>query len=94
MRIPILEGRDFKWNDTASTGMKIILNQTAAKLLFPTRDPLGQFVNKQAGKISVPYEVVAVVGDAKYDDLRSAAPAAGYVPMTQDEPARWLRTVP
>ena len=29
-------------------------------------------------------EVVAVVGDTKYRDMRSPSPAAGYVPITQD----------
>ena len=31
------------------------------------------------------FEVVGVVGDAKYEDLRSAAPAAAYEAMTQND---------
>ena len=31
------------------------------------------------------YEVVAVVGDTKYRDMRAPAPPAGYVPIMQDE---------
>ena len=50
MRIPLYDGRDFAWTDTAATGLKIILNQAAVKLLFPDRNPLGQFVSKQEGK--------------------------------------------
>ncbi len=87
MRIPMLEGRDFRWNDTKDTGLKIILNQTAAKLLFPQEDPLGRTVYKSDGPIapSVPYEVIGVVGDAKYESLREPVPATGYAAMMQDE---------
>ncbi len=42
MRIPLLEGRDYRWTDTTSTGLKIILSQAAAKLLLSwTRIRLG-----------------------------------------------------
>jgi hypothetical protein len=90
MRIPMLEGRDFRWNDTKDTGLKIILNQTAAKLLFPQEDPLGQMVYKSDGPIAphVPYEVIGVVGDAKYENLREPVPATGYAAMMQQDDRR------
>jgi predicted permease len=85
MGIPIFAGRDFAWSDTASTGLKVILNRTAARLLFPDRSRLGQFVSRHEGKAATQYEVVGVVGDAKYEDLRSPAPPTAYLPMTQDD---------
>ena len=85
MGIPIFAGRDFAWSDIASTGLKIILNQAAAKVLFPDRSPLGQFVTRQGGKATMQYEVVGVVGDAKYEELRSPAPPTAYLPMSQDD---------
>jgi predicted permease len=84
MGIPIFAGRDFSWNDTTATGLKIILNESAAKILFPGHSPLGEVVTKRGGDTTFRYEVVGVVGDAKYVDLRSPAPPAAYVPMTQD----------
>jgi predicted permease len=85
MRIPILAGRDFDWRDTPSTVPKIILNQAAVKLLFPDRSPLGQFVTRKQGKDTFQYQVVGVVGDAKYENLRSLAPPTAYLPMSQDD---------
>ena len=85
MRIPIVAGRDFNWNDTPSTGLKMIINQAAAKALFQDRSPLGQTVTKHDGKAITQYQVVGVVGDAKYEDLRSPAPPTAYLPMTQDD---------
>jgi predicted permease len=85
MRIPLFEGRDFRWNDTAPSGLKIVLNQAAAKLLFPDRNPIGQSVAKHAGDKAFQYEVIGVVGDAKYESLRSPAPPTAYLAMTQDD---------
>jgi predicted permease len=85
MRIPMLAGRDFRWDDTASSGLKIILNQVAVKLLTPDRNPLGQVVIRNEGKKTLQYEVVGVVGDAKYESIRSPAPPTGYLAITQDD---------
>jgi len=82
MRIPMHLGREFEWRDTTASGLKIILNQSAAKLMFPDRDAVGQQVVDVHEKTS--YEVVAVVGDTKYRDMRTPASAAGYVPIMQD----------
>jgi predicted permease len=81
MSIPMFAGRDFRWNDTTSTGLKIVLNQAAAKIFFPDQGALGQHLLRQPEKTA--FEVIGVVGDAKYEDLRSPAPAAAYVPITQ-----------
>jgi predicted permease len=81
MSIPLLAGRDFRWSDTTSTGLKIILNQSAAKLFFPNQNPLGQHILR--GPKKTDFEIIGVVGDDKYEDLRSAAPPAGYAPIMQ-----------
>jgi predicted permease len=80
MSIPLLSGRDFKWNDTAASGRKVILNQTAARYLFPDLNPIGQHV---IGPQNATYEVIGVVGDTRYASIREAAPAGGYVPIMQ-----------
>ncbi|WP_263352827.1 ABC transporter permease [Acidicapsa acidisoli] len=83
MRIPLYQGRDFTWGDTKASGLKIILNEAAAKQFFPGRNAVGQQVIYSRTKTS--FEVVAIVGDAKYRDIRTPAPPAGYVPIMQDE---------
>jgi predicted permease len=83
MGIPIYEGRDFSWNDTTSSGLKIILNRAAARALFNDQNPVGQYVQQTDGGKTLQYQVTGVVGDAKYEELRSAAPSTGYLPLTQ-----------
>ena len=82
MHIPLYLGRDFGRNDTRASGLKMILNQPAAKVLFPGGDALGQQVMNPRENTS--YQVVAVVGDTKYQDLREPATPGAYVPIMQD----------
>ncbi len=83
MRIPLFQGREFRWDDTKSTGLKVILNQAAAKILFPGQKAVGQHILRDPKK--PPYEVIAVVGDIKYGEMRELAPPEGYVPITQND---------
>ena len=85
MRIPLRQGRDFTWNDATSGGLKIILNETAVKVLFPNGNPIGQTIEDREEKNKARYEVIGVVGDAKYDDLRAPAPPIAYHALTQDK---------
>ena len=82
MHIPLLAGRDFRWNETRTSGEKIILNQAAAKLMFPDRNPIGQQMYKDKDKFD---EVIAVVGDIHYASISEAAPPEAYISITQDE---------
>jgi predicted permease len=85
MRIPTFDGRDFRWDDSAAGGQKIIINRTAAKLLLAGRNPVGQVISKKdKGKV-IPYEIIGVVGDAKYEDMRQPAPPTIYHAMNQGD---------
>jgi predicted permease len=83
MRIPLFQGREFTWADSKASGLKITLNRSAANLLFPGEEALGQQVIEERSHST--YQVVAVVGDTKYRDMREPAPPSGYVPIMQDE---------
>jgi predicted permease len=85
MRIPLYAGRDFTWSDAKPEDPKIILNQSAARLLSRDGNALGQIVRKHEGDKLIQYQVIGVVGDAKYEDLRSAAPPAAYHPMSAED---------
>jgi predicted permease len=80
MHIPLLAGREFKWQDTPASGKKIILNESAARLLFPGRNAVGEVVTAIKDSSN---EVIAVVGDAKYFSITKPAPPTVYLPITQ-----------
>jgi predicted permease len=80
MQIPLLAGREFTWRDTNASGLKVLLNEKAAKILFPGRSAIGEQVT-HIGDVS--REVVGVVGDAKYNSISNDAPPQAYLPITQ-----------
>jgi predicted permease len=87
MHIPILAGRDFQWNETKASGLKIVLSQSAAKIFFPNGSAVGQTVTGWKGSTyaGATYEVIAVVGDTRYRSIQEDPPAEGYVAITQSE---------
>ena len=80
MQIPMLMGRDFSWHDTKASGQKVILNESAAKILFPNQNPIGRSISVYEKR---QFEVIAVVGDTKYRSIRDKAPPVAYLAITQ-----------
>ncbi len=73
MRIPLLSGRTFTAADFQSSvkPKPAIINQSFAKRLFGNENPLGRSISEGDSK-TAQWQVVGVVGDAKYDSLREA----------------------
>jgi predicted permease len=84
MRIPLIAGRDFRWSDTTGTGLKIILSEKAAKILFPGLNPVGQHVIQDKNSI----EVIGIAGDISYATIRDRAPAEAYSSITQSDDSK------
>ncbi len=80
MGIRLLAGRDFSARDDAQSPRVAIVNQTVATRYFAGQNPLGQRI----GVSSAPdTQIVGVIADTKYRDLRAPVPNTVYVPMTQ-----------
>jgi predicted permease len=77
----LLSGRDFTWHDDAHAPLVAIVNETFARRMFGTTSPLGLRFT-QADK--VPYEIVGVVEDGKYDSLTESPWAAMFFPVEQN----------
>jgi len=81
MRIPLLAGRTFERRDIdAPDATAIVVNESFARQYFGDPRPVGR---PYEGALGVPprrYEVVGVVGDAKYDLRELAAPTI-YIPV-------------
>ncbi|HEY8054851.1 MAG TPA: ADOP family duplicated permease, partial [Terriglobales bacterium] len=85
LRTRLLAGRDFTEQDNAQAPKVIILNETAARQLFPQGEALGQTVEQPEppGRPSARFQVVGIVQDAKYLSVREDAPPTGYFPQAQ-----------
>jgi predicted permease len=78
---PVISGRDFAFDD-ANRARVAIVNQTMARYYFKDRNPLGQHVTFDGE--DAPYEIVGVVGDAKYLNPHDAVPRTMYMNAFQE----------
>ncbi|HWK09120.1 MAG TPA: ABC transporter permease [Vicinamibacterales bacterium] len=79
LRTPIIAGRDFDGRDTAASARAAIVNESFARYFFKDGSALGRRVSSNG----VAYEIVGIVGDAKYQRLRDPVLRTVYIPWTQ-----------
>jgi predicted permease len=96
MRIPLLAGRTYNSHDfvaaserkgnvvivkrTSGQRFFVVVNRTFARRFFGTHNPVGQLLSLEEGK-APDVEIVGVVGDAKYNNLRKGIEPTLYFPM-------------
>ena len=85
MGIPLRQGRMFGDEDSGRARSKdvptqVVVNETLVRQLFGFRDPLGKYFH--LGNASGPaYEIIGVVGDAKYGNVRDTIWPTVYTPL-------------
>jgi predicted permease len=81
MELPLMIGRDFTELDNATAPKVAIVNQAFVRQYFNGQNPIGEhlLIPSYAERV----EVVGVSADAKYTDLRGAAPPTVYLPALQ-----------
>jgi predicted permease len=88
LEIPVLAGRVFDARDSRDAPPVALINETAAREFFPGINPIGQrFGSSAASRGRV--EIVGVVQDVKYFDVREAAPPTLYWPQAQQRTGGW-----
>jgi predicted permease len=79
--IPLLRGRDFTQQDREGTPELVIINETMARRFWPGQDPIGKRI---LWTRKGPYaEVIGVVRDGKYRNLREEAQPSFYLSLLQ-----------
>jgi putative ABC transport system permease protein len=80
MKIPWLDGRDFELRDTYPG--TAVVNEAFAKRFFPGEDPIGKWFEKTEGSGQRPrMQIIGVVGDARYRNMREPITPTAYVPF-------------
>jgi hypothetical protein len=87
MGTPLLAGRDFNSHDDLGAPKVALVNQSFAKRFFAGKNPVGRSfrVEELAAKTDSVYEVVGLVGDTRYNELREQEPDIAFFPADQDE---------
>jgi predicted permease len=105
--IPILSGREFTASDRLGTPKVAIVNEAFAKKFKLGRDVVGKHMAMSRAKIN-DIEIVGLVKDAKYNNVKDENPPVYFTPWAQDsttgflnfyvrtamEPRQIMRTIP
>ena len=94
MRISVIAGREFTEADTDRTATVCLVNETAAKKLWPGGNPVGAHLridDNDAGPREV--EIVGVVSDVRHSNLEKPAGYDLYIPLQQihEDGVVWMR---
>jgi len=84
MEIALAAGRGFTERDTKDAPNVAVINEAASRLYFPNESPLGRRFSSTLND-SGQTEIVGILRDAKYNNVREAVPPTMYVPYQQSD---------
>jgi len=85
MGIPLQMGRGFNQNDTATSPRVAVVNQAFIRRWVGGSNPIGQTLRtgEEPGYPSTVYQIVGVIPDTKYNDIRGVTPPMTFAPASQ-----------
>ena len=82
--IPLIAGREIQDADTAAAPKVVVVNETFVKQFFGGRNPIGHRIGfGRNGPLDT--EIVGIVKDSHYANVRQAPPPLFYRPWRQDD---------
>jgi len=95
MEIPLVRGRTFGADDTATSRKVVVVSQALADHIFPQGDAIGHRFKVADPSVIGEWEIVGIVRDAKYNGPREEQHRMAYLPVMQltedDNYAYWLQ---
>lgn len=89
MGIPLLRGRDLATSDSGTSPLVAVINESAARKLFPGVDPLGRRFNQGVdlnSKEPIPwFTVVGICADIQYSDLKRPREPLYFIAAAQNK---------
>ncbi len=89
MSIPLVLGRTIRAQDAETSSNVAVVNESFARHYFPKQDPIGRRFRWRDGKKGPDIEIVGVVRDAAYADLRKQHEPIVYVPLSLEAADAW-----
>lgn len=84
MSIPLISGREFTESDTAGTPGVAIVNEAFAKKFKLGRDAVGKWIKQGSGPGDRQLEIVGLVQNAKYSEVKQEIPPLFFLPYRQE----------
>jgi putative ABC transport system permease protein len=83
MQLSLLKGRLFSDREMQEKSNVVVINEAFARRYFPNEEPLGKQVVIAMTQPNVPTEIIGVVSNAKFVDLRTESRPTSYWPHPQ-----------
>jgi putative ABC transport system permease protein len=86
LRMPLLAGRAFDQRDMPNTPLVAIVSETFARQLLNGANPIGRMFRREAtpGASETVYQIIGLVRDSKYEELREEPSPVVFVASSQD----------
>ena len=88
--VTLIDGRDIAASDIAKGSKVAVVNQTFAKKFGLDRDAVGKFMGASSTRDSLDMQIVGLVPDVKYSDVKDTIPPVFYTPWRQDQSVGYL----
>jgi putative ABC transport system permease protein len=87
LEIPLIKGRDVGDQDTPGSPAVALVNESFVRKFLKGKEPLGTTfrVDEGAGVPESVYQVIGIVGDTKYEDLRDDFAPIAYLAIQQEK---------
>ncbi len=86
LRIPLIAGREFTTSDTRDAAKVAIVNEAFAKKFNLGHDAVGKFMANGGGpNVKLDMQIVGLVKDAKYSQVKQEIPPLFFIPYRQDK---------
>ncbi len=84
LKIPVLKGRTFSPVESATAQPLAIVNKAFAQTVFKTDDPIGLRFKLSGRPGAAEYQIIGLVADAVYTNLRDDIPPTAYLSYLQE----------
>jgi predicted permease len=81
--VPIVRGRNFTAQDTATSQPVVIVNQAFVRRFFPNEDPIGRHFGTESPQYSGVFEIAGVFADFKMTNPREDVEPLFFRPLSQ-----------
>lgn len=81
--VPLLLGREIGLQDTSASARVAVVNQAFARAFYQDQNPIGRRLTFEDDSDKDDFEIVGVIGDAKYDSAKEKAERTVYRPIFQ-----------
>jgi len=81
--VPLLQGRSFLDADRRGAAKVVLINEAAARAMWPGESPIGKTIAVRQGGFQDGAEIVGVVADVRYGAIESPPRPDVYLPLAQ-----------